>query len=589
MTPMRILALIGTVLLVALPAGLASAQSQTAPSQDVQVTSEAIARTCSEIHKNPGAQADGPGIGPGGNLVINCRLLGPGGIVLGQVSPEEVCQRLTGSIEWYRGMGTQVYCRIATATAPAPAPAARSFTINEEDIARACQKIHRNPQATALPPKLGPSGLELGCRLVNESGVTLAQVTPEDVCETKFGVRDWVGVAGSPTFVCKGNSTVLPNKPPAGQQDGTAAAPPSGPPNDVPLVPEAIATGCRSLYGQDATAAATSRNPASRNALEIVVNCNTGVKVVGLPIGEFCPHVSGTPDWYLTDFGRGTWMPGEPPGAAPRIHVCRGKGPLEYPALADIGRYCKTRGYDIGNFGIMAAKAPVCANISNPAPVPADIGDVCHKMHRASTYAVRGTVYFCLPERTPSVASTPAPSAAPAAASAAASCPDCGPLEASIARYKKLIATQDLRVAQEEADRRALEAEAKRLTGRSREEWQEMIRSAGERISGMKELRTRWLESVLRNRERQLIERRGRCTATECSNVATQAQPVTKAPPPNGCSIGRPRTRAGQARRTAATGVSAEGEACLRPAGISASDNARLQGLLRIVGRNPFL
>ena len=58
-----------------------------------------------------------------------------------------------------------------------------------------------------------------------------------------------------------------------------------------------------------------------------------------------------------------------------------------------------------------------------------------------------------------------------------------------------------------------------------------MIRSAGERIAGIKELRAR-METVLRDRERQLIERRGRCTATECGNVATQAEPVAEAPPP---------------------------------------------------------
>ena len=102
------------------------------------MTSEAIARTCAEIHKNPGAQADGPTTGPRGDLVLNCRLLGPGGMTLAQVSPPEVCQRLTGSQEWYRGMGTQVYCRQGAPAQQAAAP--RSFTINQEDVAKACQK-----------------------------------------------------------------------------------------------------------------------------------------------------------------------------------------------------------------------------------------------------------------------------------------------------------------------------------------------------------------------------------------------------------------------------------------------------------------
>ena len=394
MTPMRIVALIGTVLLVALPAGLASAQPQTAPSQDVQVTSEAIARTCGEVHKNPGAQADGPGIGPGGNLVINCRLLGTGGMTLGQVSPEEVCQRLTGSTEWYRGMGTQVYCRVATATAPAPAP--RSFTMNEEDIARACQKIHRNPQATALPPKLGPSGLELGCRLVNESGVTLAQVTPEDVCETKFGVRDWVGVAGTPTFVCKGNSTVLPNKPPAGQQDAAVtAAPPSGPPNDVPLVPEAsssvVATStartlrrrhraqCRRRAGRRARGHRELRcrgegeRPAHRSVLSACVGH------AGLVSDRFRQrHLDAR-----RDAGCGAARP-----CLSRQGTAGVSAPS--PTSAATARPAAMR----RQFRHLAGIAPICANSGQQGPRPGRHRRHLPQIHHASNYEVRGRYIY---------------------------------------------------------------------------------------------------------------------------------------------------------------------------------------------------
>ena len=72
------------------------------------------------------------------------------------------------------------FCRGGTAAGGAT-PTPRSFTINQDDIAKACQRTHRNPQATAELPTMGRYGLELNCRLVNQNGVTLARVWPEDI------------------------------------------------------------------------------------------------------------------------------------------------------------------------------------------------------------------------------------------------------------------------------------------------------------------------------------------------------------------------------------------------------------------------
>ena len=178
----------------------------------------------------------------------NCRLIGAAGATIAQVSPAEVCQRLNGSTEWYRGMGTQVFCRGGTAATTA-APTPRSFTINEDDIAKACQRVHGDPQATAEPITSGPSGLVLNCRMANHAGIPF--VTPEDVCEAKFGTRGWMGVAGSKTFVCQAG----PSDKPA-QTAKTASAADGAPEawNDVPLTEEAMLKGCRALHGPDATA-----------------------------------------------------------------------------------------------------------------------------------------------------------------------------------------------------------------------------------------------------------------------------------------------------------------------------------------------
>ena len=79
----------------------------------MQITSEAINRTCAEIHHTQNVQAEAPTIRSSEDVTLNCRVLGPGGPTIAQLSPAEVCQRLTGSTEWYRGMGTQVFCRVA--------------------------------------------------------------------------------------------------------------------------------------------------------------------------------------------------------------------------------------------------------------------------------------------------------------------------------------------------------------------------------------------------------------------------------------------------------------------------------------------
>lgn len=371
--------------------------------EDVQITSEAISRVCAEIHRTPNVQAEAPTVGGAQEITLNCRLVTSGGPTIAQLSPGEVCQRLTGATEWYRGAGTQVYCR---ARSDEQTREPRSFTITQEDIARACQRTHRNPQATAEPPKVGPYGLELNCRLVNQDGFTLARVSPEDVCYSRFGTREWIGIAGSANFLCKATPIATneperwPNKGGGGAGGGgSGGGPPStGAFSDVPLTPEAMARGCKALHGEGASAAATTHAPTPGYAQrkELIVNCSSGGGIISHTLAEFCPKLSGTPDWYVTDFGRGTWIPGENVTAAPRIHVCRGPGALKHPALTDIGRYCSGKGHRFANYGIAAQKPPACFDTPG-APINIAITDVCRDIHRAGPYERRGMVYFCIP------------------------------------------------------------------------------------------------------------------------------------------------------------------------------------------------
>ena len=524
----------------AISALLLATGSAAAQQQDVQVTSEAIARTCAEIHKNPGAQADGPTTGPRGDLVLNCRLLGAGGMTLGQVSPPEACQRLTGSQEWYRGMGTQVYCRQSVPAQQTAAP--RSFTINQDDVAKACQKIHRNPLAMAEPLKTGPSGVELVCRLTTPTGTTMARVSPEEVCETKFGTRDWIAVAGSPTFVCKGTTTTLPNKPPGGggQTDNEVRAV-----NDVPLTPEALARGCRLFHGPNATGGPIEHRRTDQHTTghQPIINCDTGGRRASHKAAEFCAKLSGTPDWYITDFGRGTWTMEEHKSAsiAPRFHVCRGPGTLDFHALTDIGKYCISKGFKWANGGTLANKPPACLTAAYKAS-SLSIGDACRETHRAGPFAQRGVVWFCLPTTVPpppvpnlgpadpasnpqlAARQTDDESAKPSQPQPTSACPDCDPLVRSIERFEQQIKDTDKRIADEEAYKRWHEQGGKSLTGREREDWMTIARNSGARADSAKQLGEQ-MQIALEVRKTQLRERVGRCTIPGCREVVTRVRP----------------------------------------------------------------
>jgi hypothetical protein len=496
--------------------------------QDVQITSEQINRVCAERYANQNVQAEAPTIRGPQDVTLNCRVINANGPTVAQFTPGEVCQRLTGSTDWYRGMGTQVYCRMAAGTPAEPKP--RSFTINEDDIAKACQQTHRNPQATAMPTTAGPYGLEFNCRLVNQNGTTLARVSPEEICASKFGSREYMRVMGSNTIVCKGTPTQLgegdraPNKGGGGGGGGGAG---SGGVNDVPLTAEALTQGCRALHGADATAGPLVR---AEVRLEATVSCTSAGGRTTYDLPQFCPHVSGTSGWYITDFGRGTFMPGEATGTAPRLHVCRGPGPLQYHALADIGRYCRNKGHRWGHYGSVGvgagtgpAASPACWDEApgyRTVPTYITMTDVCRDVHGGSAFEARGMAYLCVP--------TGAPPAQPAANATPTTqpCPDCAPLSEAITRFEQQIRDQDKRLADEEAYRRAQqqEAQARGLTSQQKDGLQQAERASAARIEGIKTLQAQ-MKAALEDRKTQLRERLSRCTEAGCRDVIAGIRP----------------------------------------------------------------
>ena len=187
---------------------------------DVEVRDPDILRTCREIHRAPQAQEPST-VATGQGITFNCSLVNANGTTLAQVSPEDVCERLTGSREWYRGAGTQVFCSAEgekVRPAPVPCPQPTDEQIYTQDVARACQKVHRNGNAAAEPLRMTINGPDFKCRLVNSAGFTIAGVSPEQVCEVKTGRQQWCFT--ETTTYCRGADYREPTDPNPNPQPG---------------------------------------------------------------------------------------------------------------------------------------------------------------------------------------------------------------------------------------------------------------------------------------------------------------------------------------------------------------------------------
>ena len=167
---------------------------------------------------------------------------------------------MNGSTEWYRGMGTQVFCRAGRRR---NARAAELHHQRRTTSPRPASASIATRRRLPIRRRSGATGLELNCRLVNQDGVTLARVSPEDVCEAKFGTREWMGVAGSTASSARGRrrdarreSPTLPGQAGPGPlpRPGWRGEEPKAV-SDVPLTPEALDRGCQALHGAGASAA----------------------------------------------------------------------------------------------------------------------------------------------------------------------------------------------------------------------------------------------------------------------------------------------------------------------------------------------
>ena len=134
----------------------------------------------------------------------------------------------------------------------------------------------------------------------------MPHLTREDVCYSKFGTREWIGIAGSASFLCKATpiATTWPERWPnkgGGAGGGGGGGGSSGPGSfsDVPLTPEAMAMGCRKLHGESAAGSAPTHatTPGYATRKDLIINCSSGGGIISHPLAEFCPVLSGTPEW----------------------------------------------------------------------------------------------------------------------------------------------------------------------------------------------------------------------------------------------------------------------------------------------------
>ncbi len=370
-----------------------------AAGNDIEVQGSDILKVCREIHRAPQAQ-EPAAIATAQGITFNCRLINSNGSTLAQVSPEDVCERLTGSREWYRGGGTQVFCvadgaRIRAARVPCPQPTDEQ--IYSEDVSRACQKVHRTGNASAEPLRMSVNGPEFNCRLVNSAGFTIAGVSAEQVCEVKTSRRQWCYTETS--SYCRGADYVEPINP------GPNPLPGPGPEVPGPEKPKAEETPpepkagdiqfCKpETPGGDVVVRITGPQKQRQgygNLINPLVTCGSGE---GMPAEKLCPSVTGRADWYMSANGfkvtNGVLWPNW-------IAVCRGNGPRQRIAHADIVRVCQARGWRAANNGITANREPVCHDMKGGGMEPITVPDICKTLFGTSEWKVIGITHWCLP------------------------------------------------------------------------------------------------------------------------------------------------------------------------------------------------
>jgi len=372
---------------------------------DIEVRDSDILRTCREIHRAAQAQEPAAVATPQG-ITFNCRLVNTNGSTIAQVSPEDVCERLTGSREWYRGAGTQVFCSAAgeqVRPVPVPCPQPTDEQIYPQDVTRACQSVHRTGNAMAEPLRMTINGPDFKCRLVNSAGFTIAGVTPEQVCDVKTGREPWCYT--ETTTYCRGadyEEPVNPNpnpNPNPNQLPGVKPKP-SGP--EKPKAGEAQGESeskdigfCKpGKPGDDVVVRITGYQkprPGYGALMTPFVTCGSGK---GVPPEKLCPSITGRADWYMSANGfkmtNGVLWPNW-------MAVCRGSGPRQRIAHADIMRVCQGRGWRGANNGITANREPVCHDMKGGKLEPIAVADICTTLFATSDWKVIGITHWCLP------------------------------------------------------------------------------------------------------------------------------------------------------------------------------------------------
>lgn len=390
------------VMVLALAQAWAAQPGAQQATPDIEVQGSDILKVCREIHRATQAQ-DPNAVATAQGITFNCRLINANGSTIAQVSPEEVCERITGSREWRKGEGTQVFCLadgVKTRFVDLPCPQPNDEQIYPEDVSRACQKVHRTGNALAEALRITANGPEFNCRLSNSAGFTIAGVTPEQVCEVKTGRTYWC--ATETTAYCRGADYVEPINPNPGPQPILIPGPkpeqkpkPGSEEKNSEIPVEEDLEFCKSnTPGGDVVVRITGpqkQRPGYGTLINPLVACGSGK---GMPAEQLCPSVTGRADWYMSANGfkvtNGVLWPNW-------IAVCRGSGPRQRIAHADIMRVCQARGWRSANNGITANREPVCHDMKGGKMEPITVPDICNTLFGTSGWKVIGITHWCLP------------------------------------------------------------------------------------------------------------------------------------------------------------------------------------------------
>jgi hypothetical protein len=181
--------------------------------------------------------------------------------------------------------------------------------IRSTDAMRTCREVHRATQVNEASARVTPQGgIVFDCQLVNANGSTIAQVSPEEICERMIGTREWRRGEGKQVFcLASGVKTRVVDVP-------------CPQPLDEMMKPEDVTHACQKLNRTANVGAEKIVVTVNGPQLACRVNNANGFTISGITPEYVCEAKTGRRYWCNTEttvYCRGSDYVGPSPGPNP--------------------------------------------------------------------------------------------------------------------------------------------------------------------------------------------------------------------------------------------------------------------------------